>query len=274
MSAGAAEYRVFAVRYADRETTYQDAYYRWSSYGEPNAALGMSYYFWVAKPVGATPGPPIVFDTGFDKALGERMGRRALCSPGQALAALDVDPLDVKLLVISHLHYDHIGNIDLFPNARIAVSRQDFQFWAHDPLAAHDQFAPHTDPDGVEQMRGADMDGRLNLIVGEAAIAPGIVAREIGGHSPGQLIFEISGENGPIALLTDAVHYYEEMATNRPFGVFVDLIAMYRGYDTVRALVAQGATVVPGHDPAVMERFPRPDGDAREFAVCLTDRRS
>jgi glyoxylase-like metal-dependent hydrolase (beta-lactamase superfamily II) len=96
----------------------------------------------------------------------------------------------------------------------------------------------------------------------------------VGGHAPGQLIFEVAGEHGLIVLASDAIHYDDELELERPFGIFVDLADMYRGYQTLREYAASGAAVVPGHDPSVMDRFARLDGDAAGLAVCLTDPRS
>lgn len=274
MSSGAASYRALAVRYAERESTLADVYYRWSSYGEPDGPLAMSYYFWMLQP-GHEPGaPPIVVDCGFDPELGERMGRRCLCRPDQALGRLGVDPAAVQLLILSHIHYDHVGNLHLFPNARIVVARAEYDFWTADPVAQRAQFAQHADPAGIEHLRQAHAEGRVELIGDRAEVAPGVGAIRVGGHGPGQLVLAVAGEGGPVLLSSDAVHYYEELDRERPFAVFYNLSDVYRGYDTVRDHLATGARLVPGHDPLVMDRFPRVDGDAADIAVCLTETRS
>jgi glyoxylase-like metal-dependent hydrolase (beta-lactamase superfamily II) len=267
-------YRVLAVHYADRQTTFSDAYYRWSTYGEPDGPLLMSYYFWILEPLHAPGSPPIVLDCGFEPERGRRMGRECLCPPADALARLGVDPAAIELLVISHIHYDHIGNVHLFPNARMPVARAELEFWTSDPVARQPQFATHADPDGIEVLRRAAAEGRVELIEDRADVAPGITAVRVGGHGPGQLVFEVAGEHGPIVLASDAIHYDDELEQERPFGVFSDLADMYRGYETLRRYAASGAPVIPGHDPSVMDRFAPLDGDAAGLAVRLTDTRS
>jgi glyoxylase-like metal-dependent hydrolase (beta-lactamase superfamily II) len=264
-------YRVLAVHYAERETTLGDAYHRWSTYGEPDGPLPMSYYFWILEPLHAPASPPIVLDCGFEPARGERLGRRCLCPPADALARLGVDPSAVELLVISHIHYDHVGNLHLFPNARMPVARAELEFWMSDPVAQRPQFAAHADPDAIEVLRRAAAEERLELIEDRAEVAPGITAVRLGGHAPGQLVFEVAGERGPIVLASDAIHYDYELEHERPFGIFTDLADMYRGYRTLREYAASGSAVVPGHDPSVMNRFAPLDGDAAGLAVCLTD---
>lgn len=274
MTERAPSYRALAVHYAERETTFGDAYYRWPSYGEPDGPLMMSYFFWVLEPLHDPGAPPIVVDCGFEPERGKRMGRTCLVEPADALARLDIDPAAVQTLIVTHLHYDHIGNLHLFPNARLALARADFDFWTGDPVAGHPQFAHHTDPDGVEYVRQAAAAGRVDLIDERAEIAPGLTAVLVGGHAPGQLILEVAGEHGPLVLASDSIHYYDELQTDRPFAVFSDLADMYRGYERLRAYAAGGAALVPGHDPLVMERFPPADGAAAQFAVCVTDDRS
>ncbi len=268
---GAPSYRAVAVRYGERETTYGDAYYRWRSYGEPDGPLALDYYFWVLEPLHDPAAPPIVVDCGFDPELGERLGRRCRCTPADALARLGVDPIAVRLLIITHIHWDHVGNLALFPNARMAVARLEFDFWMSNPVACRPQFAQHSDPAGVRGLRLAAGEGRVRLLGERTELAPGVTAAWVGGHAPGQLIVHVAGENGPVLLASDAVHYYDELTYDRPFGIFHDLAAVYRGYDRVRESTADGAVLVPGHDPLVMERFPRVAGAADDVAVCLSD---
>jgi glyoxylase-like metal-dependent hydrolase (beta-lactamase superfamily II) len=267
-------YRVLAVHYAERQTTLSDAYYRWATYGESDGPLEVSYYFWILEPQHAPESPPIILDCGFDPALGERLGRRCLCPPAEALARLGIDPAAIDLLVISHIHWDHVGNLHLFPNARMPVARAELEFWTNDPVARRPQFAAHADPDAIEQLRRAAAEERVDLIEDRADVAPGITAVRVGGHAPGQLVFEVAGEHGPLVLASDAIHYDAELELERPFAIFTDLADMYRGYATLRRHASAGAAVVPGHDPSVMKRFAPLDGDASGLAVSLTEVRS
>ena len=94
-------------------------------------------------------------------------------------------------------------------------------------------------------------------------VRPGIVGICVGGHSAGQLVLVVNGGDGrPVVLASDAVHYYEELEHERPFAIYFDLDGMVAGYETVRRLAEEnGAEVVAGHDPLVLERFPPlPDG--------------
>jgi glyoxylase-like metal-dependent hydrolase (beta-lactamase superfamily II) len=263
-------YRAYAVRYGERHTLYSEVYHHWNAYGEPDGPVTMTFYFWVLQPVDGD-GPPIVVDCGFDPDRGGPLGRRCLCRPEEALARLGIDATAVERLILSHLHSDHIGNLDLFPKARITVARAEYDFYTNDPIATRPRFALHANFDAIDLLRQAERDGRLDLVDEPGELAPGIAATLIGGHAPGQLVLEVAGEQGPLVLAADVIHYYDELAHDRAFGIFYDLPGVYRGYDLLRSYAADGVVVVAGHDPLVMERFSPVEGDAAGTAVCVTD---
>jgi glyoxylase-like metal-dependent hydrolase (beta-lactamase superfamily II) len=248
-------YSVTAVRYGTRVTTRSDAYHRHHVYGEPDAPLRIDYFFWLLE------GPEtIVVDCGFDPEVGARLGRECLCPPAEALARLGVDAGRVGRVVLTHLHYDHIGNLDLFPQAELVVARRDLEFWSG-PYASRPHLGEFVVPDEVARVRQAEREGRVRLVDGDGEVAPGVQALCVGGHSPGQLVLVV----GETVLAGDVIHYYEELERDRPFAIFVDLAELYAGYDALRALGPR--TLVAGHDPLVMERFPRLDGECAELAV-------
>jgi glyoxylase-like metal-dependent hydrolase (beta-lactamase superfamily II) len=245
-------HRVVAVRYAERETTRSEVYYRWSTYGEPDGPLRLAYYFWVLDPPA---GPPVVVDCGFRVDEGARRGRPCSIEPAAALTRLGIDPASVKQVVLTHLHYDHIGNVDLFPSALLVIARREQDFWTG-LLAARPHFAEHTDPGAVAVVARAAAAGQVRFVEDELEVTPGIVALRVGGHCPGQLIVAVDTIAGGVLLASDALHYYDELATERPFAVFANLPDVYHAYDTIRALTATSRVLVPGHDPLVMERHP------------------
>jgi glyoxylase-like metal-dependent hydrolase (beta-lactamase superfamily II) len=241
-------YEVTALRYGTRTTTKSECYYRWSSYGEPDAAIGMDYFFWVLRGEAGA----IVVDTGFHRDVGERRGRTCLCAPIEALRRIGVGPEAVETVILTHLHYDHTGNVDAFPDAELVLQRRELEFWTS-PEAKEPRHAAVVEPDEIERIAAAGP----RLLEGDGEIAPGIEAICVGGHSPGQTVLLVEGKGGPVVLASDAIHYYEELELERPFEVYYDLDAMVEGYRTVNELAGRpGAALVAGHDPEVMSRFP------------------
>ncbi|MDO8212241.1 N-acyl homoserine lactonase family protein [Conexibacter sp. CPCC 206217] len=253
---------VLAVRYGTLLTRRSALYYRWSEYGEPDAEERMDYYFWLLRRGEQT----IVVDTGFGAAAGARRGRTLLCDTGEALARLGVDPASVTELIVTHLHYDHTGNLGLFPRAQLFVDARELEFWSG-PYADRPCFAGSAERDELEQVAAARRAGRVTAVGAEQAVVPGVTAIRVGGHSPGQQILRVATRAGDVVLASDAAHFYEELTHDRPFDVFADLERSYAALALLRGLQDDGLPVVVGHDPAVMERFPAVSPALADLAV-------
>ena len=243
---------VLAVRYGHRVTSHGEMYLNYPLYGEPDADLDIAYYFWVIRDGDRV----TLVDTGFAPAVGARRGRSQHATPARALAALGIDPSDVGTVVITHAHWDHIGNIGVFPGAELVLTEAEYAFWTS-PMAARAHFAAHCEAAEIAQLRQAREQGRVTLFSGQRALAPGVELVEVGGHTPGQLIVvAATAQGGTAVLASDALHFYAEAERDRPFAIVADLPAMYRGYDLLNELARQpGTHLVAGHDPLVSERF-------------------
>jgi glyoxylase-like metal-dependent hydrolase (beta-lactamase superfamily II) len=264
---GSARYEVSAIRYGTRSTRLSDIFLHFDLYGEPDAQTQMDYFFWVARNSERT----ILVDCGFNERSGARRGRTMLRPPANALRRLGIEPGDVDLLIVTHAHYDHIGNLDEFPAAEVVMSAREYDFWTG-PMAARPLFATSAETADIETLRRARQAGRLRFLP-EAPVtarqrqqvADGVDVLEIGGHTPGQLIVLVRTGDTEAVLASDALHYYDEMRLDRPFAHVTDLPAMYAGFELLRELAADGTRhLVAGHDPDVMRRFPAlgPDQDA------------
>ncbi len=261
-----ATWEITAVRYGTLPSTRGRLFHRWDVYGDPDGPQALDYFFYVLRSAGRT----LLVDCGFWPQSGERRGRTCLVAPREALARVGVELASVARVLVTHLHYDHIGNLDAFPHAELVVPARELSFWT-DPLAREPHFWSHVDGEHVARVVTARREGRVVETAGRTQIEPGIELVEVGGHSPGQQLLVVETATGPVLLASDAVHLYEELERRRPFAVFVDLEEMYRGFETVRALErARGAVVVPGHDPLVAERFADLGGEAAGIGLAIT----
>ena len=139
------------------------------------------------------------------------------------------------------------------------MPERELEFWTS-PMASRFHFATKSSrrPRSVRRARANRGTGQADRAYGRSQ--PASSAIDVGGHSPGQTILIVSTGQGEVVLTSDAIHFYEELELDRPFGVFADLREMYAGYDVLRDLESGGRVLVPGHDPEVMERFPGVDG--------------
>jgi glyoxylase-like metal-dependent hydrolase (beta-lactamase superfamily II) len=257
-----AEYEIIAVRYGRVLSRKSELFYRFGAYGEDDAPQAMDFFFYVLRDDART----ILVDCGFDPAKAATRGRDCLIAPREALARLGVRAADVSQLVATHLHWDHVGNVDLFRDTTLLVPQAELDFWSA-PVARNVQFWSHVDDDGIGDVLVAQRDGRVVATGDDEVVAPGIRAITVGGHSAGQQVLVVDTARGPVVLASDAAHLYEELELARPFSVAVDLRAMCEAYTLLDRLHEDaGALVVPGHDPEIANRFPALGGDADGFA--------
>jgi glyoxylase-like metal-dependent hydrolase (beta-lactamase superfamily II) len=243
---------VLAVRYGTRTTSYAESYLNWHVYGEPDAAFGMDYFFWVVRDAA---GAVTLVDCGFDPDVGRRRNRETLVDPVEALHRLGIDPGTVGRIVVSHAHYDHIGNLERLPAAEVVMTARELDFWTG-PHAGRTQFAHSTEADEITTLAKACDDGRITTFEGTLALGE-LTLIEVGGHTPGQLIALAPVPGGRAVLAADALHFYDELDRDRPFFVVADLEAMYAGFDLLGELAAPSDHVlVAGHDADVGRRFP------------------
>lgn len=245
-------YEVVVVKYGTRHTTRSDVYLNYAVYGEPDAPIEMDYFFWVARNDTTT----VVIDTGFSQAGGAVRGRTTLIDPREALDALGVRPGDAPPVVVTHAHYDHIGNLSHLADSPIVVARREVEFWAG-PHARRAQFHHSVEDTELAELQAAVQSGRAVVFDDRHEVADGIEVRRVGGHTPGQSIVTVRTDRGVVLLASDAVHYYEELDRGMPFVSVANLVEMYDAFDDVAAQVSQGrvSEVLTGHDPSTLGRF-------------------
>jgi glyoxylase-like metal-dependent hydrolase (beta-lactamase superfamily II) len=238
-------YEVYALRYCSRANERSDAFYQYHLYHEPDGEIGMDYYFWLVRSVDRV----VLVDTGFNAERGAALGRNQDTHPRELLSRMGVSPEDVDHVILSHAHYDHVGNLGLFPNATFSMARSEFEFWTG-PLSRKNILCKVVDEDDIAELQRVNAEGRMHFVDGPEEILPGITVTPLPGHTPGQMITRIATAAGDLVLASDAAHYYEEIDQDRPFTFFHDIEKMFVSYETLRELEAEpGVTVIAGHDP-------------------------
>lgn len=258
-------YEVFAIKYASLSNRRASDNFIG---GDPHeAASDLDYYLWLARSASRT----FVIDTGFDAEVGARRGRNLTTSPSQGLRLLGVDASQVKDVIITHLHYDHVGNFGLFPAATFHL-QDDEMAYATGRHMAHGFFSRAYEVDEVVAMVRAVYRGRVCFYDGDAELAPGLSLHRIGGHTRGLQAVRVHTRVGWLVLASDAVHLYANMAETRPFPIVFDVGGMVQGYRRLAELADAPELVVPGHDPLVMRRYSAPSADLQGVAVRLDSR--
>jgi glyoxylase-like metal-dependent hydrolase (beta-lactamase superfamily II) len=155
----------------------------------------------------------------------------------EALAAHGLAPAQIDTVFVSHLHWDHIENIDLFRHAEILVPRLEFEYAA--AIRTTDWGTPPYAREMLHGMRIALLDER------EQEIFPGIRTIPLPGHSVGLQGLVVKAEDGDLVLASDALWSARDAVRGHPDVAFFD---PEKGQQSLERVLGAGAVYYPGHD--------------------------
>ena len=241
-------HEVYAIRYAHHARRSGDNFIG----GDPHDVLQpLDFFVWaIVGPAGA-----IVVDSGFDEAVGRRRQREIVKPVRAGLDALGIVPEAVATVLVSHLHYDHCGNHDLFPRARYHLQDREMAY-ATGRCMCHAALRVPFEADDVVAMVRKVFAGRADFHDGGGEIVPGVSVHLIGGHSKGLQCVRVKTRRGHVVLAADAAHLYAHIDSGRVFPITYNIAEVLEGYATLQRLATSPRHVVPGHDPLVLTRYP------------------
>jgi glyoxylase-like metal-dependent hydrolase (beta-lactamase superfamily II) len=241
-------YEILAVRYGTSSA--RPASQNFIMADGHDGPMPMDFYIWVIRGQGRT----IVVDTGFSAGASERRNRRFVHAPAEALAQAGVDAATVQDVVITHLHWDHSGNMDLFPNATFHIQDAEMA-QATGRCICHKWFRRQSEVDDVVALVKNLYAGRVKFHDGEGAVAPGVTVHLVGGHTGGLQIVRVNTARGAVVLASDSVHYWQNLAEQNPFPP-TNVMDALEAFRIVEKLAGDRDRIIPGHDPLVLSRFP------------------
>ena len=261
----APHYEIYAIKYAHHARRAAENFIG----GDPHdGPMPLDYFVWLIREAGTNAGREIVVDTGFSAAMAAKRKRDHIRCPTEGLKLLGVDAKAVKDVVITHLHYDHVGNFDLFPAAMLHL--QDLEMnYATGRHMTQPVFQGAYEVEDVVGMVRRVYAGRVRFHDGDGEIAPGVSVHLIGGHTMGLQAVRVATRRGNVVLASDASHFYANMEQVRPFPLVYSVADMVEGYGRLRALAESPQHIIPGHDPLVLARYPAPRDDLKGIVARL-----
>jgi glyoxylase-like metal-dependent hydrolase (beta-lactamase superfamily II) len=241
-------YEIHAIRYGHLDRTASHNFIGGDAHDGP---MPLDYFVWAI--VGQT--GTFLLDTGFDAAMGAARGRTLVRPVADGLRAIGIEPAAIRDVIVSHMHYDHAGNHDLFPQARYHLQDDEMAFCTGRAMCHGLMRAPFEAGD-VQAMVGKLFAGRVVYHDGEAELAPGITVHKVGGHTRGLQVVRVATARGHVVLASDAAHFYANWQQRRPFPIVDSVSAYLEAYDVIERLAASPDHVIPGHDPLVLARYP------------------
>ena len=199
----------------------------------------------------------VLVDTGFDDAdLAKRYRVEGRRTPQEALAGLPVRPDQVTDVVLTHGHWDHVGNLAPWTEATLWMRASELE-----AMRATVSEMPERNGIRLSDVRALDAAaaaGRVSWVDGDPHIAPGLVLHEGGKHTAHAQWVEVrtGGPLGTVVLAGDNAYLFDNIERIVPIGSSLDSAANREAILRMRRTAATPDRVVPGHDPGIFTRYP------------------
>ena len=176
---------------------------------------------------------PFLFDTG------HYCQRRLLL---RELGRHGVEPKNVKGVFLSHLHFDHCHNIDLFPSACVFVSAREWEYAKQ----------PHPNDISIPWLIHEQLgNNKVEFLDGEGSISASVRFFPAPGHTPGSFAIVLeTKDKGRVVVAGDAIKYAKEIINRRNDIVYG---SVEQGVATIELIVQIADRIVPGHFPELIK---------------------
>lgn len=248
-AAAAPQYEIYAVKFAQMNFGVGQLV----AGADRTRRIDIAFMVWVMK----APGRVVLLDSGFsrDKFINQ-WKPEGYSRPSDAVAAgLGISADQVTDVIISHSHWDHADGADLFPNAKIWIQREESEYYVGpNGEVAHGGGADALDAKMLFDLNAA---GRVRLVDGDAKeILPGITVYTGGKHTFQSQYVGVSTRSGVVVLASDNAYLYENLEKHLAIAQTLDAASNLAAQTRMATIAALPKLIVPGHDPAVFERFP------------------
>ena len=255
-------WKLYAVKYGTHART---AARNFMQPPDPHdAPYPIDYFVWAC----VSEARAVVVDTGFDKAGAESRGRTWHRCPVDSLRLIGIDPGEVTDVVITHMHYDHGGNLAKFPKATFHIQDREMAH-ATGRLMRYPILRHSYDVEDVCGLVRELYRDRVEFHDGDDELFPGLSLHHVGGHTQGMQFVRAFTGRGWVVLASDAMHLYANWLHRNPYPTVVHIGDMLEGHKKVARLAESPDHVIPGHDPRVMDRYPAAAPDLDGIVVRL-----
>ena len=217
--------------------------------------LDIPVMVWLLK---GSDGKRILVDSGFhQKKFVDQWKVLNFRSPADAVAAAGVKPEEITDIIISHAHWDHVGGADLFPKATVWIQRDEYTYYTGEAWHGRNTHGG-IDPQDMAALLRINTEGRLRFVNGDdQEVLPGIRCYTGGRHTHASQYVGVRTAGGTAVITSDNMYLYENMEKRAPIAQTLDAKSNLAAQDRIRGLASDVSLIVPGHDPAVFDRYTR-----------------
>jgi glyoxylase-like metal-dependent hydrolase (beta-lactamase superfamily II) len=219
--------------------------------------ISINYYIWAIR---SKDGETTLVDTGTGHSLAKTQKLKGFVPPEQLVARLGIKPEQVTKVIITHMHFDHVGGMEnfaqLYPDAKFYVQKSEFDFWVNNPISQRPPFKRSRYDLGNKGL--ADLAGspRLVMLDGDKVIGPDMELLLVPGHSPGLQGVLVNTSKGAAVVASDSAHIARSFRDDMPSSIVADMVTWLKSYDKLRAR-ASIDNLFPGHDVLMLSNYPK-----------------
>lgn len=163
---------------------------------------------------------------------------------------------DIDTIILTHMHWDHVYNIEKFTNARIFANQREYEF-ANDPIPLYYKSYEHP----FLGIKAPFVGMKIECVSGEKELLPGITVFETPGHSPGHMSVEVDTNDGKYLICGDSAFRMEnflpvpEMGyTITPPARFENIVTCWKSIEAQKARCESQDKLLLTHDMGLIER--------------------
>ena len=229
---------------------------------DKNRKIDLQMMIWLVKGPG---GKNILVDTGcyHDKWV-KGLNIKSYIKPSETLAKLGMSPGDITDVIITHMHWDHADGMDLFPNAKIWIQKDEYIYYTGAAWQPGGK-AGGIDPDDVLTIVRLNTEHKVNLVDGDGKeIINGITVYTGGRHTFASQFVGVKTAGETVVIASDNMYLYENLQKHVPIAQTFDADSNLKAQGRMKQIASRPDLIVPGHDPEVFIKFPKPgNGVAR-----------
>jgi glyoxylase-like metal-dependent hydrolase (beta-lactamase superfamily II) len=246
------KYDVYAVRFA---TISNFSVSSLIAGADRSRRLDIAMTIWVLK---GLDGRIAIVDSGFHRdQYFKQFAVKDFILPSEAIAPLGLSPDDVTDIFLTHMHWDHAGGIDLFPKARVWIQKDEYDHYTGDAWQAPNTHGGIDASDVVEMVK-RNIDGKVSFVRGDDDTSLSGITFGVGGKHTWQSQFvSVQTRERIVVLASDNMYLYENLDAHTPIAQTLDAVSNLRTQDRMKSLASEPRLLIPGHDPAVFDRFRR-----------------
>lgn len=224
--------------------------------------IDLQMMIWLLRGPG---GRNVLVDTGcYHENVVKGKGIQNLIKASEAIAKLGLSASDITDVIITHMHWDHADGMDLFPKAKIWIQKDEYAYYTG---AAWQAGGKHggIEPEDVLTIVKLNTQNQVNFVDGDdREIIDGIRVYTGGRHTFASHYVGVRTASGTAVIASDNMYLYENLEKHLPIAQTFDADSNLRAQDRMKQIASRLDLVVPGHDPLVFTKFPKPgNGVAR-----------